>query len=58
MFSGAPRCVTAVLEGESMFNDGSALVVYSAAIEAVLSGSFSWSSAALDFLLACLTALG
>jgi NhaP-type Na+/H+ or K+/H+ antiporter len=58
VFSGAPRCVTAVLEGESMINDGTALVVYSAAIEAVLSGSFSWSSAALDFPFSMLGGIG
>jgi Na+/H+ antiporter len=44
---GAPRRVIALVEGESLINDATALVVYRAAVVAVLSGSFSvWHAGA------------
>src|SRR5699024_2908113 len=44
---GAPRRVTGVIEGESLVNDGAALVVYGTAVARVVSGDFSPTLAAL-----------
>jgi Na+/H+ antiporter len=48
---GLPRRVVAVVEGESLVNDGTALVVYRFAVAAVLTGSFSLWEAGLRFVL-------
>lgn len=40
-----------ILEGESLVNDASSLVVFRFALAAVLSGSFVWQTAAVDFVL-------
>jgi Na+/H+ antiporter len=47
-----PRRVSNVLEGESLINDASSLIVFRFALAAVLSGTFSLHQAATDFLLA------
>jgi CPA1 family monovalent cation:H+ antiporter len=47
---GVPRRLVNVLEGESLINDGTALVLYRAAVGAV-GGSFSLAEASLDFVL-------
>jgi monovalent cation/hydrogen antiporter len=47
---GAPRRMVNVLEGESLINDGTALVLYRAATVAV-GGSFSLLEAGMDFVL-------
>ena len=42
---GVPRRIVAIVEGESLVNDGTALVLYRVAVIAVVSGSFSvWSA--------------
>jgi monovalent cation/hydrogen antiporter len=46
---GVPRPIITVIEGESLVNDGTALVVYRFAVIAVVSGSFSLGEAALSF---------
>ncbi|HVS47136.1 MAG TPA: Na+/H+ antiporter [Verrucomicrobiae bacterium] len=46
-----PRRTAAILSGESLVNDASALVFYRFAIAAVLSGAFSLTNAALAFVL-------
>jgi CPA1 family monovalent cation:H+ antiporter len=46
----APRRVVTIVEGESLINDGSALVAYRFAVTAVVSGSFSVWEAGLEFL--------
>jgi CPA1 family monovalent cation:H+ antiporter len=46
---GAPRRVVAVLEGESLVNDGTALVVYATAVEAVVFDDFSLGWTLLEF---------
>jgi monovalent cation/hydrogen antiporter len=51
---GLPRRVVAILEGESLLNDASALVAYRIAIAAVVTGSFSYGSALLQFVLVSL----
>jgi Na+/H+ antiporter len=51
---GAPRRLVNIVEGESLINDGTALVLYRAAVAAAVGGSFSiWSSGA-DFVLGVL----
>jgi CPA1 family monovalent cation:H+ antiporter len=47
---GAPKRLEVLLESESLFNDGTAIVLFSLAIEAVLSGKFSLFSAVTDFV--------
>jgi len=47
---GIPRRLIALLEGESLLNDASALVLYTAAITARVSGEFSIPSALGDFV--------
>ncbi|HEY6236277.1 MAG TPA: cation:proton antiporter, partial [Candidatus Elarobacter sp.] len=46
-----PRRVVAVLEGEGLVNDASALVIYGYAVAAVVAGGFSLPSAAGSFVL-------
>jgi CPA1 family monovalent cation:H+ antiporter len=46
---GVPRRIIAVIEGESLVNDGTALVAYRFAVVAVLSGTFSLGESVLDF---------
>jgi Na+/H+ antiporter len=47
---GIPRRLIALLEGESLLNDASALVLYTAAINARVTGQFSASTALYDFV--------
>jgi Na+/H+ antiporter, bacterial form len=44
-----PQRVNTVLEGESLVNDSSGLVAYAFAVSAVVTGSFSFGAALLDF---------
>jgi CPA1 family monovalent cation:H+ antiporter len=46
---GIPRRVTAVLEGEGLVNDATALVLFSFAVAAVTTGAFSAARAAATF---------
>src|ERR687896_1219511 len=48
---GAPRRVVTVVEGESLVNDGSALVIYRFAVAAAVGGSFSLAEASFEFVL-------
>jgi Na+/H+ antiporter len=45
-----PRRIVVVLEGESLFNDATALVAYRVALAAAVSGTFSLGAAGLHFL--------
>jgi Na+/H+ antiporter len=47
---GVPRRVTAIVEGESLVNDGTALVFLRAAVVAVVAGSFSLTEASWRFV--------
>src|SRR6185312_11074737 len=47
---GAPRRIVAIVEGESLVNDGTALVLYRVAVTAVITGSFSVWDASWRFL--------
>jgi CPA1 family monovalent cation:H+ antiporter len=49
---GIPRRIVNVLEGESLVNDASALVVYKVAVAAAIGGGFSAAEAGGRFLLA------
>jgi CPA1 family monovalent cation:H+ antiporter len=46
-----PRRVITVLEGESLVNDASALVLYRAAIVAAVTGQFSWGATVVRFFI-------
>jgi CPA1 family monovalent cation:H+ antiporter len=48
---GVPRRIVTVVEGESLVNDGTALVAYRVAVSAAVGGSFSLWSAGLEFVL-------
>ena len=52
-----PRRVVTILEGESLVNDATALVLYRAAVGAVVSGSFLFGGTVLNFAFAALAAL-
>jgi Na+/H+ antiporter len=47
---GLPRRLIALVEGESLVNDGTALVAYKFAVVAVVSGTFSFADAAGSFV--------
>jgi len=47
---GVPRRIVTIVEGESLVNDGTALVLYRVAVVAVVSGSFSVWDAGLRFV--------
>jgi len=47
---GAPQRYVAIVEGESLLNDATGLVVYRIAVVAVITGSFSLAHGALDFV--------
>ncbi|MEO6528244.1 MAG: Na+/H+ antiporter [Gemmatimonadaceae bacterium] len=46
-----PRRVITVLEGESLVNDASALVVYRTAVAAAVTGAFSWGESIVRFFI-------
>ena len=46
-----PRRVVVVLEGESLVNDASALVLYRSAVAAAVTGAFSWGESIVRFFL-------
>ena len=48
---GAPRRFVTIIEGESLINDGTALVAYKVAVTAVVTGSFSLLEAGANFVL-------
>jgi Na+/H+ antiporter len=49
---GLPRRLVAILEGESLVNDASALMLYRTAVTAAVAGSFSLGTAGARFVLA------
>jgi Na+/H+ antiporter len=54
---GLPRRIVTVIEGESMVNDATGLVVYRFAVAAVVTGSFSLWQASLQFVVVSLGGL-
>ena len=55
---GIPRRLVTLIEGESLINDATALVAYSFAVTAVLTGSFSLWHAAWRFVVDVLGGIG
>lgn len=49
-FVKIPRSTTAILEGESLLNDASSLIIFRFAMIAVATGQFIWHEAAFSFL--------
>ena len=47
---GVPRRIVSIVEGESLINDASALVLYRTAVVAVVAGTFSFWDASLRFV--------
>jgi len=54
---GVPRRLGVAVEGESLFNDGTAIVIYNIAVAAALTGLFDPVAGVLDFLLVSLGGL-
>ncbi|WP_256105722.1 Na+/H+ antiporter [Streptomyces sp. ODS05-4] len=54
---GLPRRLVSILEGEGLFNDVTAIVLYHVAIGAVVGGTFSWGGAAGELALSALVAV-
>ncbi|MEU9996307.1 Na+/H+ antiporter [Streptomyces sp. NPDC050848] len=54
---GLPRRLVSILEGEGLFNDVTAIVLYHVAIAAVVGGSFSWEGAGLELALSAVVAV-
>lgn len=49
-FVKIPKSTSAILEGESLLNDASSLIIFRFALVAVSTGQFIWHQAALSFL--------
>ncbi|WP_420149646.1 Na+/H+ antiporter [Spirosoma sp.] len=49
-FVKIPKSTSAILEGESLLNDASSLIIFRFALVAVGSGQFVWQEAAMSFL--------
>ncbi len=47
---GVPRRIVTIVEGESLINDATALVLYGTAVTAVVAGTFSLFEASLEFV--------
>jgi monovalent cation/hydrogen antiporter len=47
-----PRALIAIVEGESLLNDASALIIYGAAVSAIVTGTFSISRVFANFVVA------
>ncbi len=54
---GLPRRMISILEGEGLFNDVTAIVLYHVAVAAALSGEFSLPHAALELVLSAVVAV-
>ncbi|MFE4534024.1 Na+/H+ antiporter [Streptomyces scopuliridis] len=54
---GLPRRLVSILEGEGLFNDVTAIVLYHVAIAAAVTGTFSWPSAVGSLVLSAVVAV-
>ncbi|MFF1482084.1 Na+/H+ antiporter [Streptomyces sp. NPDC058301] len=54
---GLPRRLVSILEGEGLFNDVTAIVLYHVAIAAAVSGDFSWPHAVGELVLSAVVAV-
>ena len=57
-FVKVPKTVASILEGESLLNDASSLIIFRFALIAVATGQFIWHQAALDFTWMVLGGIG
>jgi CPA1 family monovalent cation:H+ antiporter len=48
---GVPKQLQILLEGESLFNDGTAIVMYNIMLSVIATGTFSFSQSVVDFLM-------
>src|SRR5262249_8428689 len=55
---GVPRRVVTILEGESLVNDATALILYRAAVGAIVLGTFNLSATLLGFVVAAAVGVG
>lgn len=55
---GLPRRIVTILEGESLVNDATALVLYRAAVAAVMAGTYQWTDLAVSFGVATIAGIG
>lgn len=53
-----PRRIVNIVEGESLINDGSGIVLYRVAVAAVVTGAFSAAEAGMDFVVSCAGGVG
>lgn len=53
-----PKRIVTILEGESLMNDATSLVIYKIAIAVILSGSFTWAQVVGDFALMAVGGIG
>lgn len=49
-FVKIPKSISAILEGESLLNDASSLIIFRFALVAIGTGQFVWQTAAMSFL--------
>ncbi|MEU4328678.1 Na+/H+ antiporter [Nonomuraea dietziae] len=54
---GLPRRMVSILEGEGLFNDVTAIVLYHVAIAAVVTGTFTWTGAVGELVLSAVVAV-
>ncbi|MFI1399130.1 Na+/H+ antiporter [Streptomyces sp. NPDC020681] len=54
---GLPRRLVSILEGEGLFNDVTAIVLYHVAVAAAVSGTFSWPDAVGELVLSAVVAV-
>ncbi|WP_378788234.1 Na+/H+ antiporter [Nonomuraea fastidiosa] len=54
---GLPRRMVSLLEGEGLFNDVTAIVLYHVAIAAAVTGTFSWPGALTELVLSAVVAV-
>ncbi|AKD55679.1 Na+/H+ antiporter [Spirosoma radiotolerans] len=57
-FVKIPKSTSAILEGESLLNDASSLIIFQFALVAIGTGQFIWQQAALSFLWTVLGGVG
>jgi len=57
-FVKVPKRVSSILEGESLFNDASALIIFRFSLIAVATGQFIWYNAAINFIWMLLGGIG
>jgi len=55
---GVPRRVVTILEGESLVNDATALILYRAAVAAIVLGTFNLGATLVGFVLAAAVGVG